>query len=186
MILAQWYSGVAFNWGQEGGSWRFVVVEWTRGSGFYPTTVTLVMGPEIQSFLFFFFFFLLNLNPLPASTCPLSRWTQLMLSILSGPTEFHKHQIIYNSWYKPNSSRTPMQEQRKGKLKNRLPLAQWSRLHLLMQEVRIPSPGWEHPLEKEMATHSNILAWEIPQTVNEKEPKDTENLDEGHTQFFSE
>ena len=25
-------------------------------------------------------------------------------------------------------------------------------------------PGWEDPLEKEMATHSNILAWRIPWT----------------------
>jgi len=25
-------------------------------------------------------------------------------------------------------------------------------------------PGQEGPLEKEMATHSGILAWEIPQT----------------------
>ena len=24
--------------------------------------------------------------------------------------------------------------------------------------------GWEEPLEEEMATHSSILAWEIPQT----------------------
>jgi len=23
-------------------------------------------------------------------------------------------------------------------------------------------PGWEEPLEKEMATHSSILAWKIP------------------------
>ena len=23
-------------------------------------------------------------------------------------------------------------------------------------------PGWEDPLEKEMATYSSILAWEIP------------------------
>ena len=23
-------------------------------------------------------------------------------------------------------------------------------------------PGWEDPLEKAMATHSSILAWEIP------------------------
>ena len=28
-------------------------------------------------------------------------------------------------------------------------------------------PSWEDPLEKEMATDSNILAWEIPRT---KEP----------------
>ena len=25
-------------------------------------------------------------------------------------------------------------------------------------------PGWEDPLEKEMATHSSILAWRIPWT----------------------
>ena len=31
-----------------------------------------------------------------------------------------------------------------------------------MQEMQIPSVGWEDPLEKEMATYSNILAWEIP------------------------
>ena len=31
-----------------------------------------------------------------------------------------------------------------------------------MQETRIRSLGWEDPLEKGMATHSNILAWEIP------------------------
>ena len=33
-----------------------------------------------------------------------------------------------------------------------------------MQENRVWSLGWEDPLEKEMATHSNILAWEIPRT----------------------
>ena len=33
-----------------------------------------------------------------------------------------------------------------------------------MQEMRVRSQGWEDPLEKEMATHSNILAWEIPWT----------------------
>ena len=30
-----------------------------------------------------------------------------------------------------------------------------------MQEVCVRSLGWEDPLEKEMATHSNILAWRI-------------------------
>ena len=33
-----------------------------------------------------------------------------------------------------------------------------------MQETWIRSLGWEDPLEKEMATHSNILAWKIPWT----------------------
>ena len=30
-----------------------------------------------------------------------------------------------------------------------------------MQETRVQSLGQEDPLEKEMATHSSILAWEI-------------------------
>ena len=30
-----------------------------------------------------------------------------------------------------------------------------------MQETRVRFLGWEDPLEKEMATHSSILAWEI-------------------------
>ena len=33
-----------------------------------------------------------------------------------------------------------------------------------MQEMRVWSLGWEDPLEKEMATHSSILAWRIPWT----------------------
>ena len=31
-----------------------------------------------------------------------------------------------------------------------------------MQEMQVQSIGWEDPLEKEMATHSSILAWKIP------------------------
>ena len=30
-----------------------------------------------------------------------------------------------------------------------------------MQETWVLSLGWEDPLEKRMATHSNILAWRI-------------------------
>ena len=33
-----------------------------------------------------------------------------------------------------------------------------------MQEMQVQSLGWEDPLEKEMANHSSILAWEIPWT----------------------
>ena len=33
-----------------------------------------------------------------------------------------------------------------------------------MQETRVRSLDWEDPLEKEMATHSSILAWKIPWT----------------------
>ena len=33
-----------------------------------------------------------------------------------------------------------------------------------MWETWVLSLGWEDPLEKEMATHSSILAWKIPRT----------------------
>ena len=33
---------------------------------------------------------------------------------------------------------------------------------LPMQEMQLRSLGPEDPLEKEMATHSSILAWEVP------------------------
>ena len=33
-----------------------------------------------------------------------------------------------------------------------------------LQERQVQSLGREDPLEKEMATHSSILAWEIPWT----------------------
>ena len=35
---------------------------------------------------------------------------------------------------------------------------------LVMQEAQVWSLGWEDPLEKGMATHSSILAWEAPWT----------------------
>ena len=31
-----------------------------------------------------------------------------------------------------------------------------------MRETEVPSLGREDPLEKEMAAHSNVLAWRIP------------------------
>ena len=31
-----------------------------------------------------------------------------------------------------------------------------------MWETRLPSLGWEDPLEEDMATHSSIVAWRIP------------------------
>ena len=34
-----------------------------------------------------------------------------------------------------------------------------------MQETWVPSLDWEDPLDKRKATHSSILAWRIPWTV---------------------
>ena len=33
-----------------------------------------------------------------------------------------------------------------------------------VQEIWVQFLGWEAPLEKEMATHSSILAWRMPRT----------------------
>ena len=33
-----------------------------------------------------------------------------------------------------------------------------------MQETQVQSLGGEDPMEKEMATHSSVLAWKIPWT----------------------
>ena len=43
-------------------------------------------------------------------------------------------------------------------------VAQIIKLLPAMQETRVRSLGQEDLLEKEMATHSNILAWGIPWT----------------------
>ena len=40
-------------------------------------------------------------------------------------------------------------------------LAQLIKYPLAMQEIWVRSLGWEDPREKEMATHTSILAWEI-------------------------
>ena len=43
-------------------------------------------------------------------------------------------------------------------------VAQMVKLPPAMQETRVQSLGWDDPLKKGMATHSNILVWRIPRT----------------------
>ena len=45
------------------------------------------------------------------------------------------------------------------------PVAQLVKNPLARRETWDPSLGWEDPLEKGKATHSSILAWKIPGTV---------------------
>ena len=42
-----------------------------------------------------------------------------------------------------------------------------------MEEMWVRSLVWEDPLEKEIATHSNILVWEIPWT---EEPEEIQSM----------
>ena len=49
-----------------------------------------------------------------------------------------------------------------------------------MQETRVRSLGQEEPLEKEMATHSGSLAWEIPWTEEPGGPQAMGSQGAGH------
>ena len=51
-----------------------------------------------------------------------------------------------------------------------------------VQETWVQSLGQENPLEKEMTTHSTVLAWEIPWTEEPGELQSME-LQESHTQL---
>ena len=46
-----------------------------------------------------------------------------------------------------------------------------------MWETRIWSQGWKDALEKEMATHSSILAWRIPWTEESIGSKESETIE---------
>ena len=50
-------------------------------------------------------------------------------------------------------------------------LAQMAKSLPAMQELQVRSLSQEDPLEKEMATHSSILAWEIPWTEEPGRPQ---------------
>ena len=43
-----------------------------------------------------------------------------------------------------------------------------------MQEILIQSMDWEGTLEKEMATHFSIIAWDIPWTEDPTDRQSTE------------
>ena len=49
-----------------------------------------------------------------------------------------------------------------------------------MRETRVQSLGWEDPLEKEMVTHSSILAWRIPWTEEPGRLQSMESQRVGH------
>ena len=50
------------------------------------------------------------------------------------------------------------------------------------RETLVGSLGWEDPLEKEMATHSSLLAWEIPWTEESGELESMGSQKVGHDQ----
>ena len=56
---------------------------------------------------------------------------------------------------------------------------------LAMQVTQVQSLGWEDLLEKEMATHSSILAGRIPQTVDHGRLQSMEHKESDMTEHLS-
>ena len=61
----------------------------------------------------------------------------------------------------------------------------WLELNLFLpmfhlRETWVRSLGWEDPLEKEMATHSSLLAWRIPRTEEPGRLQSTGSQRVGH------
>ena len=54
-----------------------------------------------------------------------------------------------------------------------------------MQETRVRSRGGEDPLEKEMATHSSILAWKTPWTEEPGRLQSMQSQSVGHDRATS-
>ena len=81
---------------------------------------------------------------------------------LQNPGEFHGQRSLagYSSWGRKESETTERLNNSNGKSKGRM-----SGRALVCVERDQHRSGWEHPLEKGMATHSSILAWRIPWTV---------------------
>ena len=54
-----------------------------------------------------------------------------------------------------------------------------------MWETWVQSLGWEDPLEKEKATHSSILAWGIPCSIQSKGCKELDTIEQLSLHFTS-
>ena len=78
-----------------------------------------------------------------------------MVLFIHQQTPLGKIDIIVFPSYPPENSRTPVFTCQAS------PVAQMVKSLPAMRETWVQSPDWEDPLEKEMATHSSILAWKI-------------------------
>ena len=58
-----------------------------------------------------------------------------------------------------------------------------------IQETQVQSLGWDDPLEKEMATHSSILAWDVPWTepggLQSRGSQESDTTERLHFKLFS-
>ena len=86
---------------------------------------------------------------------PWRRKWQPTLVFLPGKSHGWRSLVAYSPWGRKESDMTE-------KFHFTSLLAQLVKNLPAMQEIQVLFLGQEDPLEKEMATHSNILAWQIP------------------------
>ena len=89
------------------------------------------------------------------------------LIVTAGTHHHHPKSIVDTrvpSWCRTSYAFCPTYNDKHLPLFGTSLVAQGSRLHLSMQGTRVSSLGGADPLEKEMTTHSRILAWETPWT----------------------
>ena len=96
---------------------------------------------------------------------PLERKWQPTPVFLSGKSYGQKSLAGYSPWSSNESVTTEQLTfslSKKRKSKAIFPGGSEVKVSAYSVETRVQSLGWEDPLEKEMVTHSNILAWRIP------------------------
>ena len=76
-----------------------------------------------------------------SNACPSSRWCHPTISSSVVPFVLIHHNLLGLPWWVQTVKNLPA-----------------------VRETQVWALGWEEPLEKEMATHSSILAWRIPWT----------------------
>ena len=68
-------------------------------------------------------------------------------------------------------------------------MAQIAKNLLAIQETQVQSLSWDDPLEKEMATHSSILAWDVPWTepggLQSRGSQESDTTERLHFKLFS-
>ena len=125
-----------------------------------------------------YFQYFLILFPVSSPTFYARNWLffffsvkEQIVNVLGFVSQEAKSRILWKYLHYKRENKLYFSWQNLKYTKNREKKIEWASLvaqrlkHLpVMWETWVRSLGWEDPLEKEMATHSSILAWRIPWT----------------------
>ena len=100
----------------------------------------------------------------PAVSCWFGEGWKSGLRIHFRPGSYSSHHLLGSLWTQPWIRRSPDQQMCQDVFCWTIAkeMFQWKRIHMPVRETWIWSLGWDNSLEKEMTTHSSVLAWIIP------------------------